>query len=41
LDARENWWGTSPPNEALFLGEINYKSWLETPAAGVFQGRKR
>lgn len=41
LDARENWWGSSPPNEVLFLGEINYKSWLETPAAGVFQGRKR
>jgi hypothetical protein len=41
LDARENWWGSSPPNPLLFLGEINYKSWLDSPAAGVFQGRKR
>jgi len=40
LDARENWWGSSPPKESLFLGEINYKSWLEAPEAGVFQGRK-
>ena len=41
LDARENWWGSSPPNPLLFLGEINYKSWLDSPATGVFQGRKR
>jgi len=40
LDARENWWGSSPPKESLFLGEINYKPWLDGPAAGAFQGRK-
>lgn len=40
LDARENWWGSSPPRESLFLGEINYKSWLEAHEAGAFQGRK-
>jgi parallel beta-helix repeat protein len=40
LDARDNWWGSTPPNEKLFVGEINYRSWLETPGAGVFQGRK-
>ncbi len=41
LDAGENWWGSSPPNALLFLGEINYKSWLDSPVIGVFQGRKR
>lgn len=41
LDAQENWWGSSPPQETLFLGEINYKSWLDVPEAGVFQGRKQ
>jgi hypothetical protein len=41
LDAKENWWGASPPKETLFLGEINYKSWLDAPEAGVFQGRKQ
>jgi parallel beta-helix repeat protein len=40
LDARKNWWGTSPPKEMLFLGEINYKPWLDAPEAGAFQGRQ-
>jgi parallel beta-helix repeat protein len=40
MDARENWWGSSPPKESLFLGEINYKPWLNTPEAEAFQGRK-
>ena len=40
LDAKENWWGSSPPRESLFLGGINYKSWLEAPEADAFQGRK-
>jgi parallel beta-helix repeat protein len=40
LDARENWWGSSPPRESLFLGGINYQSWLEAPEADAFQGRK-
>lgn len=40
MDARENWWGSSPPKESLFLGEINYKPWLNSPEAGAFQGRK-
>ena len=40
MDARENWWGASPPPESLFLGEINYKPWLNTPEAEAFQGRK-
>jgi len=40
MDARENWWGSSPPKESLFLGEIDYKPWLPAPEAGAFQGRK-
>jgi parallel beta-helix repeat protein len=40
MDARENWWGSSPPKESLFLGEINYKPWLNTPEAGAFQRRE-
>jgi parallel beta-helix repeat protein len=40
MDARENWWGSSPPKESLFLGEINYKPWLNAPEAGAFQRRE-
>jgi len=40
LDARRNWWGASPPKEMLFLGEINYKPWLEQPESEAFAGRK-
>ncbi len=40
LDARENWWGSSPPKESLFIGEVNYGSWLEAPEKGAFGGGK-
>lgn len=40
LDAKENWWGSSPPKESLFLGDINYKPWLDALEEGAFQGRK-
>jgi parallel beta-helix repeat protein len=40
LDARENWWGAAPPSDALFLGEINLKPWLEKPEPEAFSGRK-
>ncbi|HSR11612.1 MAG TPA: right-handed parallel beta-helix repeat-containing protein, partial [Thermodesulfobacteriota bacterium] len=39
IDARENWWGESPPSESLFLGEINLKPWLERPEPEAFAGR--
>jgi hypothetical protein len=40
MDARENWWGSSPPKGSLFVGEINYEPWLDTPEAGAFQRRE-
>ena len=38
LDAKENWWGSSPPKESLFLGAVNYGSWLESPETEAFGG---
>ncbi len=40
IDARENWWGASPPSESLFLGQINLKPWLEKPEPEAFGGRR-
>jgi parallel beta-helix repeat protein len=40
IDARENWWGASPPPESHFLGEVNLKPWLEGPEPEAFAGRK-
>ena len=40
IDARENWWGGSPPPESHFLGEINLKPWLDKPEPEAFAGRK-
>jgi parallel beta-helix repeat protein len=40
VDARENWWGASPPPESHILGEINLKPWLERPEPEAFTGRK-
>ena len=40
IDARENWWGASPPPESHFLGEVNLKPWLERPEPEAFAGRK-
>jgi len=40
LDARENWWGSTPPKESLFLGEVNYQPWLEALEERAFGGRK-
>ena len=41
IDARENWWGASPPDNALIWGDpdksINIKPWLETPEGKAFR----
>jgi hypothetical protein len=31
FEARENWWGAAPPDEALFLGTVEYKPFLKAP----------
>jgi hypothetical protein len=31
LEARENWWGAAQPDEALFLGAVEYKPSLKQP----------
>ncbi len=40
IDARENWWGGTPPPQSHFLGEINLKPWLDKPEPEAFAGRK-
>lgn len=40
FDARNNWWGTTPPSADLLLGEINFKPWLEAPEPDAFSGRR-
>jgi parallel beta-helix repeat protein len=40
IDARENWWGTAPPDTGLIWGDlernINIKPWLEGPEEKAF-----
>jgi hypothetical protein len=31
LEARENWWGTAQPDDALFLGAVEFKPALKQP----------
>jgi hypothetical protein len=31
VSAIGNWWGSDPPNEALFSGNVNYEPWLTEP----------
>ena len=41
IDARENWWGASPPDAGLIWGDpdksINIKPWLKTPEEKAFR----
>lgn len=41
IDARNNWWGTSPPDMGMILGDleknVNIKPWLEVPEARAFR----
>ncbi len=36
VDARENWWGSSPPNPDLFIGQVNRARALESPVSEAF-----
>ena len=41
LDARNNWWGGSPPDSKIFWGEsINTKPWLEEPNPEAFTDKR-
>ena len=33
VDARGNWWGSDPPAEALFMGQVDYSNWLKAEAS--------
>jgi parallel beta-helix repeat protein len=42
LDARNNWWGASPPDGKIFFGEnINTKPWLEHENPDAFREKSR
>jgi parallel beta-helix repeat protein len=36
VDARENWWGSSPPDPDLFIGQVNSAGALKSPVPGAF-----
>ncbi len=44
IDARNNWWGKSPPDQNLIWGDldknINIKPWLEAPESKAFVEKK-
>jgi hypothetical protein len=36
VDARENWWGSSPPDPGLFIGQVDTSGALESPMPKAF-----
>ncbi len=44
IDARENWWGKTPPDTGMIFGDlernINIKPWLTAPEAKAFREKK-
>ena len=41
IDARNNWWGTNPPDQNMIWGDnINIKPWLEKEEHQAFPGKK-
>jgi parallel beta-helix repeat protein len=44
IDARNNWWGSNPPDQKLIWGDleksINIKPWLQTPEGNAFTEKK-
>lgn len=42
IDARNNWWGSNPPDQNMIWGDnINTKPWLEKEADNAFKDRKQ
>jgi hypothetical protein len=40
IDARNNWWGSNPPDQNMIWGDnINIKPWLEKEEPKAFQGK--
>ncbi len=35
MKAHSTWWGSDPPDPALFVGKVDYSGWLSTSPAGV------
>ena len=44
IDARHNWWGSTPPDASYIFGDldrnINIKPWLTAPEEKAFRERK-
>lgn len=44
IDARNNWWGKSPPDESMIIGDletnVNIRPWLEAQERRAFSGRQ-
>lgn len=44
IDARNNWWGKTPPDLNMIMGDIeqniNIKPWLEAPEGRAYSGQK-
>lgn len=40
IDARQNWWGKSPPDQGQFLGNVQIKPWIKKPIKKAYGGEK-
>ncbi|MCX7816435.1 MAG: hypothetical protein N2317_02835 [Syntrophales bacterium] len=44
IDARNNWWGKSPPDESMIIGDletnVNIKPWLEAREERAYSGKQ-
>jgi hypothetical protein len=44
IDARQNWWGKSPPDMRMIFGDpeknVNIRPWLERPEPDAFREPK-
>jgi hypothetical protein len=40
IDARQNWWGKSPPDQGQFLGNVQIKPWIKKQIKKAYGGEK-